>query len=155
MRKIIRNYRDARQATQATQAIQTTKIMELLPQAQTNSVQVLWEDQQNINKFSSLISTKDELTAQLDKFKTEKDYLDDLSLEIELLDEDEKVQYKLGDVFVFITVEKALQRIESDNSTLSNKMESLESEIDSIDSQLNELKASLYSKFGKNINLER
>lgn len=129
--------------------------MELLPQGQTNSVQVLWEDQQNINKFSSLISTKDEMTDQLEKLKTERDYLDDLSLEIELLDEDEKVQYKLGDVFVFLKVSKTLERVESDGKIINTKIDELESEIDTIDSQLNELKASLYSKFGKNINLER
>lgn len=129
--------------------------MELLPQGQTNSVQVLWEDQQNINKFSSLISTKDELLDQLEKLKTEKDYLDDLALEIELLDEDEKIQYKVGDVFVFIKVAKAVKRVEQDNSVIGKKIDQIESEVEEIDKQLSELKAKLYSKFGKNINLER
>lgn len=129
--------------------------MELLPKGQSNSVQVLWEDQQNINKFSSIISEKDELSADLEKLKTEKEYLDDLSLELELLDEDEQIQYKLADIFVFMKVSKVLERIETDNEVLGEKLEDLESKIDALDSQLSDLKAGLYSKFGSNINLER
>lgn len=129
--------------------------MELLPQGQANTVQVLWEDQQKINKFSTLINTKDELEQQLQKIRTEKDYLEDLSMELELLDEDDKVQYKLGDVFVYVTVPKALQRVEADNEKLGSRIDHIESEIDTIEQQLTQLKASLYSKFGKNINLER
>lgn len=129
--------------------------MELLPKGQSNSVQVLWEDQQNINKFSSLINEKDELTAELEKLKTEKEYLDDLSLELELLDEDEKIQYKLGDIFVFMKVSKVLERIESDGEILGGKLDDLDSKIEDLDSQLTDLKALLYTKFGNNINLER
>ncbi|QEL62715.1 hypothetical protein CJJ09_004894 [Candidozyma auris] len=75
--------------------------MELLPSGQQNSVEVLWEDQQKINKFSSLIYKKDALTERLEKLKSEKEYIEDLAMEIELLDEDEKIQYKIGDAFVF------------------------------------------------------
>ena len=47
----------------------------------------------------------------LKKLKEEKEYLDDLSLEIELLDEDEKIQYKVGEVFIFMKVNKVIEKI--------------------------------------------
>lgn len=92
---------------------------------------------------------------RLEGFKTEKEYIDDLALEIELLDEEEKIQYKIGEVFVFLKVEEAVKRIEKENETLESKISSLEGEIDSIDEQLSTLKTQLYAKFGNNINLER
>lgn len=130
--------------------------MELLPQGQKNTAtEVQWEDQQMINQFSTLINTKDDLDSELASLKTELEYFEDLSLEIELLDEDEKVQYKLGDSFLFLSVEKAVERLESEQSTLNKRAETIESKISSIDEQLASLKASLYDKFGSNINLER
>ncbi|OVF05533.1 putative prefoldin subunit [Clavispora lusitaniae] len=129
--------------------------MELLPSGQKNTTEVLWEDQQKINKFSSLINRKDALSEQLQKLKTEKEYVDDLALEIELLDESDKIQYKVGDVFVFLSVTEAVENIEKENESLDTKVEQLSDEIDEIDQQLAQLKAHLYGKFGQNINLER
>lgn len=130
--------------------------MELLPEGQQNTAtEVKWEDQQQINKFSTLINRKDEQQEELDKLKQEKEYLQDLSLEMELLDEDSKVQYKIGDTFVFIKVSKALLKIEHENEILTKKVDEYESHIDTLDEELSRLKLSLYAKFGKNINLER
>lgn len=129
--------------------------MELLPEGQQNTTEVLWEDQQKINKFSSLINKKDSLTDSLDKLKTEKEYVDDLALEIELLDEEEPVHYKIGDSFVFLLVSKAVEKIEKENELLEEKISLTSDEIDEIDTQLAQLKAHLYGKFGQNINLER
>lgn len=129
--------------------------MELLPSGQQNTTEVLWEDQQKINKFSSLINQKDALTDQLDKLTSEKGYIDDLALEIELLDDDEKIQYKVGDVFVFLPVSKAVEKIEHENEVLDAKIDQVSEEMSDIDLQLAQLKAHLYGKFGNNINLER
>lgn len=130
--------------------------MELLPEGQRNTAtEVTWEDQQKINKFSTIISKKDEQQAILDQLKTEKEYLDDLALEIELLDEDEKIQYKIGEAFIFIKVSKAIEKIEEDNEKLLAKINESCDLIDRFDEQLDELKKQLYAKFGNNINLER
>lgn len=129
--------------------------MELLPEGQKNTAEVLWEDQQKINKFSSLINKRDSLTSLLDALKSEKEYIDDLSMEIELLDEGEKIQYKIADSFVFVSIEKAVEMIERENETLDEKISAMNDQIDGIDSQLASLKAHLYDKFGNNINLER
>lgn len=129
--------------------------MELLPQGQQNAVEVLWEDQQKINKFSSLILRRDAITEKLDKCKTEKEYIEDLAMEIELLDEDEKIQYKVGDLFVFYKVGQAAEAIEKENTVLDEKIKAYSDQIEEIDDSLAKYKKDLYSKFGKNINLER
>lgn len=129
--------------------------MELLPEGQKNTTEVLWEDQQKINEFSSLINRKDALAEQLAAYKTEKEYIDDLAMEIELLDDEEKIQYKIADAFVFVSVAKAVEMIEKENELLDGKISLTEDRIDDIDSQLAMLKAHLYGKFGNSINLER
>ncbi|EAZ63689.1 hypothetical protein PICST_37933 [Scheffersomyces stipitis CBS 6054] len=129
--------------------------MDLLPEGQRNTTEVLWEDQQKINKFSTLIGKKDEQLAVLEKLKTEKEYLDDLALEIELLDEDEKIQYKVGEVFIYMKVSKAVEKVELENEKLTDKISETSNLIDSYDESLDDLKKQLYAKFGNNINLER
>ncbi|KAI3403522.2 hypothetical protein KGF56_003679 [Candida oxycetoniae] len=130
--------------------------MELLPEGQRNTaVEVEWEDQQRINKFSTLINKKDSKQLQLDKLKVEKEYLDDLTMELELFDEDEKIQYKVGDAFMFIKVKKALGKIENDDEAISKKIDDIVELISEYDEELGKLKKALYAKFGNNINLER
>lgn len=66
--------------------------MRVLPEGQTNDVEVQWEDQKRINTFSKLNSKLEEYEEQLKALKTEKEYYDDVSMEMELVDEDEMVQ---------------------------------------------------------------
>ncbi|AHY76945.1 ADI_G0051570.mRNA.1.CDS.1 [Saccharomyces cerevisiae] len=129
--------------------------MELLPQGQRNNTQVTFEDQQKINEFSKLIMRKDAIAQELSLQREEKEYLDDVSLEIELIDEDEPVQYKVGDLFIFMKQSKVTAQLEKDAERLDNKIETLEDKQRDIDSRLDALKAILYAKFGDNINLER
>ncbi len=129
--------------------------MELLPKGQKNSAEVSWEDQQKINDFSTHISKKDILTAELEKLQTEKEYIDDLSMEIELIDEDDNVDYKIGDTFVLIKQSEAMERLENQNGYLETKITELETQIEGLDSKLGALKKQLYAKFGTAINLER
>ncbi|KAF6007736.1 hypothetical protein HII13_004407 [Brettanomyces bruxellensis] len=129
--------------------------MELLPKGQKNSAEVSWEDQQKINEFSTHISKKDILTAELEKLQTEKEYIDDLSMEIELIDEDDNVDYKIGDTFVLIKQSEAMERLENQNGYLETKITELETQIEGLDSKLGALKKQLYAKFGTAINLER
>lgn len=130
--------------------------MELLPQGQKNTAtEVSWEDQQRINKFSSLIIKKDDLQDTLKNYTVEKEYLDDLGLEIEMLDEEEKIQYKIGEAFFFLSADQATLKIEKQDEELASKISKTEETIDEIDEQLASLKKQLYAKFGSNINLER
>ncbi|SCU96780.1 LAME_0F17414g1_1 [Lachancea meyersii CBS 8951] len=129
--------------------------MELLPEGKKNGVQVLYQDQQKINEFSKLIMRKDSINVELAHFKQEKGYLDDVSLEIELIDEDEQIQYKIGEAFVFLPQSEVVQKLEKDGEALDAKIERLEQTEEEIDSRIGELKTALYAKFGDNINLER
>lgn len=67
-----------------------------LPDGQeTPDVQVSWEDQTRINTFSKLNSRLSNLEDEQKILADEKEYLEDVSTEIELIDEDELVQYEL------------------------------------------------------------
>lgn len=127
----------------------------MLPEGKKNTVEVTFEDQQKINEFSKLIMRKDVCQADLNKQRQEKEYLDDVSLEIELIDEDEKIQYKIGELFVFMKQEKVVEQLEKDTEIIDSKIESLETRESQIDDRLATLKNELYAKFGDNINLER
>lgn len=58
-----------------------------------NETEVLWEDQEKINAFSKLNSRLARYTEQLKEQQKEQEYLSDVQMELELLDEDDKVQY--------------------------------------------------------------
>lgn len=92
---------------------------------------------------------------ELAVLRQEKEYLDDISLEVELIDEDEKIQYKIGDVFVFLKQSEVVEQLEKDAEQLDSKIEKLEEKESQLDSRISELKTILYAKFGDNINLER
>ncbi|SCV05238.1 LANO_0H03092g1_1 [Lachancea nothofagi CBS 11611] len=129
--------------------------MDLLPEGKKNNIQVLYEDQQKINEFSKLIMRKDTINQELAHFKQEKGYLDDVSLEIELIDEDEQIQYKIGEAFVFLKQSEVVEQLEKDAEVLDAKIDELEDSESEVDSRISDLKTVLYAKFGDNINLER
>ncbi|KAL6948536.1 hypothetical protein ACO0QE_001004 [Hanseniaspora vineae] len=129
--------------------------MQMLPEGQKNTVQVTYEDQLKINEFSKLILQKDDVDKSLTQEKTEKEYLDDILLEIELLDEDEYMNYKIGESFLLMKQKKIVRQLNKDLSKIESKIESLESKNSDIMEKLQNLKTALYVKFGNNINLER
>lgn len=129
--------------------------MELLPQGKKNNTNVTYEDQQKINKFSKLIMRKDNLEKELSQQKQEKEYLDDVSLEIELIDEDDLVPYKVGALFLQLKQSEVVEQLEKDMESVDNIIDSLETQDGELDQEIRILKSSLCAKFGDNINLER
>ncbi|KAJ2718409.1 hypothetical protein GGI07_005769 [Coemansia sp. Benny D115] len=127
----------------------------LLQREEERDVEVSWEDQSRINQFSRLNTRLDRLEDEYKAQKTEKEYLDDLAMEIELLDEDEQVPYKIGDAFVMLTLEAAQERVEKDKEAIDNRVDDLDSQITKISAEMEELKEILYAKFGQAINLEK
>ncbi|KAL1935294.1 hypothetical protein VTP01DRAFT_4434 [Rhizomucor pusillus] len=118
-------------------------------------VEVSWADQQKINQFSKLNAKIDDLEERYEKLKQEKEYLDDVSMELELADEDEPIRHKVGDAFVHIPVSEAMEKLEKESNKLNLELESVKGEIDSVQNQMSELKKELYAKFGNAINLEK
>lgn len=129
--------------------------MELLPEGQKNTTKVTFEDQQKINEFSKLIMRKDAIEQELNIQRQEKEYFDDVSLELELIDEDEPIKYKVGVIFLHLKQKEVVEQLERDLESTQARIDELESEEEGLDSQLKELKSILYAKFGDNINLER
>ncbi|KAL6943545.1 hypothetical protein ACO0OE_003433 [Hanseniaspora uvarum] len=114
--------------------------LSVLPEGQDNNVEVTQEDQNKINEFSKLILRQEKIKAILDSLHDEKEYIDELSLELELMDEDEN---------------KIIKLLETDLEEMNAKEEELAKQVDDLEETLKELKQTLYAKFGNNINMER
>ncbi|KAJ4125489.1 hypothetical protein NW768_009109 [Fusarium equiseti] len=119
-----------------------------------DEVEVRREDQDKINRFSRLHQRELVLGEELSAKNKEKEELDDLSTELELADEDEKIQYKIGDAFFHVSVEQAQEMLEKATETLEEESTSLEEKLSSIREEMTKLKVDLYARFGKQINLE-
>ncbi|PNY24158.1 Prefoldin subunit 4 [Tolypocladium capitatum] len=117
-------------------------------------VEVRREDQDKINKFSRLHQRELALAEELKLKNKEKEELDDLATELELADEDEKIQYKIGDAFFHISLEQAQQMLEAATSKIDDETSELEDQMESVREQMTQLKVDLYARFGKQINLE-
>lgn len=122
-----------------------------LSEQEANEIEVTWEDQQSINAFSRLNSTYSDLLEDLRLRREERESLDDLSLELELADEDEAVLYKIADTFVNLPHDQAMERLESDKEHADEEIEKLQSEADRYEEEMKGLKVKLYAKFGDNI----
>ncbi|KAJ3269093.1 Prefoldin subunit 4 [Terramyces sp. JEL0728] len=129
--------------------------MKLLDEGQQNDQPVTWEDQENINKFSKHNIKLDALEDKFKKYATEKEYLDDLKMELELADEDELIKYRIGDCFISLPAEECNNRIDQQHERLNETIERTEGQINGIKKEMAKLKALLYAKFGNNINLEK
>lgn len=130
--------------------------LSVLPEGQDNNIEVTQEDQNKINEFSKLILRQEKIKVMLDSLHDEKEYIDELSLELELMDEDEKLPYKLGDsTFINMKVGKIIKLLEKDLEEMNTKEEELAKQVDDLEETLKELKKTLYAKFGNNINMER
>ncbi|RXW24725.1 hypothetical protein EST38_g1168 [Candolleomyces aberdarensis] len=119
-----------------------------------DGTEVSWEDQQRINTFSKLNARHGIIEGKLKALKDEKEALDDLGTELELADEDEEVLYKIGETFVHMRPGRARTRLRKDQQRLDKILEELSTQAGDCQTQMKELKAILYGKFGKSINLD-
>ncbi|EST08884.1 Prefoldin beta-like protein [Kalmanozyma brasiliensis GHG001] len=129
--------------------------MRMLSEEEANEIEVTWEDQQSINAFSRLNSTFSDVAEDLRVRKEEREALDDLSMELELADEDEAVLYKIADTFVSLPHAEAMERLEKEQQQADEEIEGLQGRLDGFEDEMKSLKVKLYAKFGDNINLER
>ncbi|KAF9337918.1 hypothetical protein BG006_001496 [Podila minutissima] len=118
-------------------------------------IQVSWQDQQNINTFSKYNARLQDLEETYEAKKTEKEYLDDLASELELADEDELVKYRIGETFVSLSLEAAMERINKSQEELDRDIEALKAQMDEAVEKMDGLKKVLYARFGNAINLEK
>ena len=118
-------------------------------------VHISLEDQQKINKFARLNSRLEDLKEELKAKKGEIETLEDASTDLMMFeDDDEKVPYQVGEVFVYLTQDEAQQKIESSKESLGESVKTVENKAQSVKDEMAGLKALLYAKFGSAINLE-
>ncbi|PWN32638.1 putative GIM3-Gim complex component [Meira miltonrushii] len=158
--------------------------MRMLDDEESNDVEVSWADQQKINQFSRLNNRQTEALAELEAIRTEKEQVDEVFEEVQLLemsegfeddlgtsdDEDAEkekstkttggvksnlIPFKIGDAFAHVTFEKATELLEKEQKRLQAEIERLETQSQLGEDEMKKLKVDLYAKFGSNINLER
>ncbi|GAP88645.1 putative prefoldin subunit 4 [Rosellinia necatrix] len=123
-------------------------------EATTDEVEVRREDQDKINKFSRLHQRELILEEELKTKNKEKEELDDVTLELELADEDDKVPYKIGDAFFHIPLPLAQDMLASSTSRIEEEVSELEDRLGTTKEEMQQLKIELYARFGRSINLE-
>jgi len=115
---------------------------------------VTWEDQQRINEFSrlnlSLQKVEDELRVQ----KNTAANLDDAATDIDSLLDDDACKVRIGEVFMDVSNEEAEEFVKEKAAASAKKTAELQEQRTMLIKQMDLLKAMLYQKFGKQINLE-
>ncbi|OAL44348.1 Prefoldin, subunit 4 [Pyrenochaeta sp. DS3sAY3a] len=117
-------------------------------------IEVRREDQEKINRFSSLHRKEEGLEEELRTKIKDKEDLEEISTELELVDEEDKVPYKVGDCFVSLPQPQVLELLEASTEAIDSEVEALKSKLESIQEEMGELKKALYGRFGRSINLE-
>merc|ERR1712225_168926 len=119
-----------------------------------DEVEVRREDQDKINKFSRLHQREIALEEELKTKHKEKEDLDDISNELELADEDDKIPYKIGDSFISLPLSEVQEMLEASTSKIDEGVSDLEGKLSTTREEMDQLKVELYGRFGKSINLE-
>ncbi|KAI4731647.1 Prefoldin, subunit 4 [Aureobasidium sp. EXF-10728] len=132
------------------------------------------EDQDKINRFSTLHQKEKLLQAELktkevlsilsldsrDKFadtvfiQKEKEDLEEVSSELELADEDEKVSYKIGDSFFLLPLPEVQELLTASVEKIDGDVTAVEEKLGELREEMQQLKTALYGRFGRSINLE-
>ncbi|KAF3395616.1 Prefoldin subunit 4 [Talaromyces pinophilus] len=120
----------------------------------TEDTEVRREDQDKINRFSRLHQRETVLEERLKAKQKDKEDLEEVSTELELADEDELVPYKIGDSFIHLPLEQAQSLLSTSTDEIDAEVSRLEDALGEIREELSGLKAALYARFGKAINLD-
>ncbi|XP_043585889.1 prefoldin subunit 4 [Bombus pyrosoma] len=119
-----------------------------------SDVYITYEDQQKINKFARQNAKMDDLKEELKVKQNELKNLEDACDEIVLLDEDAKIPYYIGEVFIYEDLEKTQNYLDEIKEKKKKEISNLESKCVDLKNIITELKTQLYAKFGSRINLE-
>lgn len=71
-----------------------------------------------------------------------------------MLDEDEKIPYLVGEVFIYQSTEETQKSLDEAKKATENEIKEVKQEMERLKELMNELKIHLYGKFGSHINLE-
>ncbi|KAI0049955.1 Prefoldin, subunit 4, partial [Auriscalpium vulgare] len=116
--------------------------------------EVTWEDQKKINTFSKLNTRIQNIKEKMEELMVQKEALDDLANELELVDEDEPVLYKVGEAFLHLSHPRAVRRLTKDTAAVDQEIATLVGRSEACEEEMKQLKVALYAKFGSAINLD-
>ncbi|KAK9881479.1 hypothetical protein WA026_016363 [Henosepilachna vigintioctopunctata] len=116
--------------------------------------QISYEDQQKINKFARLHAKLKDLKEELKVKENDLKSLEEACDEIALFDEDEKIPYLVGEVFIYQDTSTTQDCLENAKKTVTQEMKDLQTISSELKDSMTELKYHLYGKFGSHINLE-
>ncbi|KAF7995321.1 hypothetical protein HCN44_006428 [Aphidius gifuensis] len=119
-----------------------------------SDIHISYEDQQKINKFAKQNAQMDDFKEELKIKQNDLKNLEDACDEMALMDDDVKVAYRIGDLFVNQDLEKTQKCLEEAKEKKLEEIAELESKCADLKTIMTDLKVSLYAKFGSHINLE-
>ncbi|KAL9630782.1 MAG: hypothetical protein Q9164_006243 [Protoblastenia rupestris] len=119
-----------------------------------DELEVRREDQDKINKFSRLHSRETALEEELKVKAKDKEDLEEISNELELADDDEKIPYKIGDTFMSLPLPEVQELLAASTEKIEESVAGVEGKLSTIREEMEQLKVALYARFGKSINLE-
>ncbi|CAF9937617.1 MAG: hypothetical protein HETSPECPRED_000594 [Heterodermia speciosa] len=119
-----------------------------------DEIEVRREDQDKINRFSRLHQREMALEEELKVKAKDKEDLEEISTELELADEDEKIPYKVGDTFISLPLPEVQELLATSTSRIEESVSAVEDRLGTIREEMESLKVDLYARFGKSINLE-
>eukprot|EP01086_Lenisia_limosa_P002852 TRINITY_DN16921_c0_g1_i1.p1 TRINITY_DN16921_c0_g1~~TRINITY_DN16921_c0_g1_i1.p1 ORF type:complete len:149 (+),score=40.27 TRINITY_DN16921_c0_g1_i1:58-447(+) len=122
--------------------------------AQKPVVDVTYEDQVKINRFSILNLQRRETSSSLSAVKARVENLDDAEAELMLQDEVEVIKYRIGNSYFNLSPEDAEEMLTKEIEEAAEEKSTLTETYEKIMSEMGQLKTELYAKFGKQINLE-
>ncbi|KAI6711466.1 hypothetical protein B2J93_4346 [Marssonina coronariae] len=101
-----------------------------------------------------MLTKEDEAATGGDEVEKEKEDLDDVSNELELADEDDKIPYKIGDSFISLPLPEVQDMLATSTGRIEEDVSALETKLGETQEEMAQLKIELYARFGKSINLE-
>ncbi|KAK1128701.1 hypothetical protein K0M31_019852 [Melipona bicolor] len=119
-----------------------------------SDVYITYEDQQKINKFARQNAKMDDIKEELKIKQNELKNLEDACDEIILLDENAKIPYYIGEVFIHEDLEKTQNYLDEIKEKKKQEILNLEGKCIDLKNIISQLKVQLYAKFGSRINLE-
>ncbi|XP_076650191.1 prefoldin subunit 4 [Halictus rubicundus] len=119
-----------------------------------SDVYITYDDQQKINKFARLNVKLHYFKTELKMKQNDLKNMEDASDEIVLLDEDAKIPYYIGEIFIYEDMEKTQGYLEDIKEKKKKEISNLESKCSDMEGTISDLKTQLYAKFGSRINLE-
>ncbi|KAI4481931.1 hypothetical protein M0802_012972 [Mischocyttarus mexicanus] len=119
-----------------------------------SDVHITYDDQQKINRFARQNAKLEDYREELKLKQNELKNLEDACDELTLAEDDVKIPYYIGEVFVHQDIEKTQSCLENAKEKKKAEIANLESKCEELKSLMNDLKTQLYAKFGNHINLE-